>query len=53
MTMKDRVAIAGASTTGFVAKNLSRSQASLAAEACIDVIGKCGLAREEIISSGG
>ena len=48
MTMKDRVAIAGASTTGFVAKNLPRSQASLAAEACVDVIRKCGIAREEI-----
>ncbi|MGA9492733.1 MAG: thiolase family protein [Mycobacterium sp.] len=48
MTMKDRVAIAGASTTGFIAKNLARSQASLAAEACIDVIRKCGLAREDI-----
>jgi acetyl-CoA acetyltransferase len=48
MTMKDRVAIAAASTTGFVAKNLHRSQASLAAEACVDVIEKCGITRDEI-----
>jgi acetyl-CoA acetyltransferase len=48
VTLKDKVAIAAASTTGFVAKNLARSQASLAAEACIDVINKCGIARDEI-----
>jgi acetyl-CoA acetyltransferase len=48
MRMKDRVAIAGASTTGFVATNLNRTQASLAAEACIDVIGKCGITRGDI-----
>jgi acetyl-CoA acetyltransferase len=48
MSMKDRVAIAGASTTGFVAKNLPRSQASLAAEACIDVIDKCGITRDDV-----
>ncbi len=48
MSMKDRVAIAGASTTGFVATNLDRTQASLAAEACIDVIGKCGITRDDI-----
>jgi acetyl-CoA acetyltransferase len=46
--MKDKVAIAGASTTGFVAENSGRSQASLAAEACIDVIRKCGITREDI-----
>jgi len=46
--MKDKVAIAGAATTGFVAKNSGRSQASLAAEASIDVIRKCGLTREDI-----
>ncbi|MCT7657159.1 thiolase C-terminal domain-containing protein [Mycobacterium deserti] len=48
MTMKDRVAIAGASTTGFVAKNSGRTQASLAAEACVDVIRNCGIIREDI-----
>jgi len=36
--MKDLVAIAGASTTGFVARNTSRSQAAWAAEACIEVM---------------
>jgi acetyl-CoA acetyltransferase len=46
--MKDKVAIAGAATTGFVAKNSGRSQASLAAQASIDVIRKCGLTREDI-----
>jgi acetyl-CoA acetyltransferase len=46
--MKDKVAIAGAATTGFVAKNSGRSQASLAAEASIEVIRKCGLTREDI-----
>ncbi|AZG45491.1 thiolase family protein [Gordonia insulae] len=46
--MKDRVAIAGASTTGFIAKNLERSQTSLAAEACVDVIRKSGIDRSEI-----
>jgi acetyl-CoA acetyltransferase len=46
--MKDRVAIAGASSTGFVAENLPRSQASLAADACIDVIRKCGLTATDI-----
>jgi acetyl-CoA acetyltransferase len=48
MSMKDRVAIAGASTTGFVVKNSGRSQASLGAEACIDVIRKCGIEREDV-----
>jgi acetyl-CoA acetyltransferase len=46
--MKDRVAIAGASTTGFVPRNLERSQTSLAAEASIDVIRKCGLTAADI-----
>ena len=46
--MKDKVAIAGASTTGFVATNLERSQTSLAAEACIDVIRKVGLTASDI-----
>jgi len=46
--MKDQVAIVGASTTGFVAKNSARSQASFAAEASIDVIKKCGLTRDDI-----
>jgi acetyl-CoA acetyltransferase len=46
--LKDQVAIAGASTTGFAAHNLERSQTSLAAEACIDVIRKCGLTAADV-----
>jgi len=46
--MKDQVAIAGASTTGFVAHNLERTHASLAAQACIDVIRKCGLTAADV-----
>jgi len=46
--MKDRVAIAGAATTGFVARNSGRSQTSLAAEAAIAVIKQCGLTRDDI-----
>jgi len=41
--LRDRVAFAGAATTGFVAANSGRSQASLAAEACIKVLRECGL----------
>jgi acetyl-CoA acetyltransferase len=41
--MKNRVAFAGAATTGFVARNSGRSQASLAAEACTAVLRACGL----------
>ena len=46
--MKDLVAIAGASTTGFVAHNTSRSQAAWAAEACIEVMRDCGLAAADV-----
>ncbi|ARE37776.1 acetyl-CoA acetyltransferase (plasmid) [Rhodococcus sp. BH4] len=46
--MKDRVAIAGASTTGFTARNTARSQTSLAAEASIDVLRLCGLRASDI-----
>ena len=46
--MKDKVAIAGAATTGFVARNSGRSQASLTAEACIKVIRQCGLKASDI-----
>lgn len=48
MSMKDKVAIAGAATTGFVAKNSGRSQTSLAAQSSIDVIRQCGLTRDDI-----
>ena len=41
--MKDRVAIAGAATTGFTARNTERSQASYAIEACVKVLRECGL----------
>ena len=46
--MKDKVAIAGAATTGFVARTSGRSQASLTAEACIKVIRQCGLKASDI-----
>lgn len=46
--MKDRVAFAGAATTGFVAHNAGRSQASLAAEACIKVLRECGLTGTDV-----
>jgi acetyl-CoA acetyltransferase len=46
--LRDRVAIAGAATTGFVAANTDRSQASLAAEACIKVMRECGLGRQDV-----
>jgi len=46
--MKDKVAIAGAATTGFAPHNTTRSQASLAAEACIQVIRDCGLTAGDI-----
>jgi acetyl-CoA acetyltransferase len=39
--MKDQVAFGGAATTGFVPHNTDRSQASLAAEACIAVLRDC------------
>ncbi|OBH13937.1 hypothetical protein A5692_11905 [Mycobacterium sp. E342] len=46
--LKDNVAIAGAATTGFVAKNSGRSQTSLAAEAAIAAIRQCGLGKNDI-----
>jgi len=46
--MKNAVAFAGAATTGFVAKNSGRSQASLAAQAATDVIKACGLTAADI-----
>jgi 3-oxoacyl-[acyl-carrier-protein] synthase III len=46
--MKDRVAIAGAATTGFTAKNTERSQASYAIEACVKVLRECGLRASDI-----
>ena len=46
--MKDRVAIAGAATTGFSAYNTGRSQASLVAEACTKVLRECGLTAADV-----
>lgn len=47
-TTKDVVAIAGASSTGFTPHNSVRSQLSLAAEACVDVLRKCGLQAADV-----
>jgi acetyl-CoA acetyltransferase len=46
--MKDKVAIAAASTTGFIPHNTPRSQASWAAEACTKVIRQAGLTAADI-----
>jgi len=46
--MKDKVAIAGAATTGFTPHNTDRSPASYAAEACIRVMRDCGLKPSDI-----
>lgn len=46
--MKNKVAIAGAATTGLVATNTERTQTSLAAEACIEVLRRCGLDKGDV-----
>jgi acetyl-CoA acetyltransferase len=46
--MQDQVAFAGAATTGFVARNSGRSQASLVAEAATSVLRACGLTKGDI-----
>jgi acetyl-CoA acetyltransferase len=46
--IRDRIAIAGAESTGFIAHNTARSRASLVAEACIAVIQACGVDRSDI-----
>jgi acetyl-CoA acetyltransferase len=46
--MKDRVAFAGAATTGFVPRNSGRSEASWVAEACIKVLRECGLRPQDV-----
>jgi acetyl-CoA acetyltransferase len=46
--MKDKVAVAGAATTGFTPKNTSRSPASYAAQACIAVLRQCGLGASDV-----
>jgi acetyl-CoA acetyltransferase len=47
-SLKDRVAFAGAATTGFAARNSGRSPASLAAEACVGVLRECGLGAADV-----
>ncbi len=46
--MKDQVAIVASSTTGFTAKNTSRSPGSYAVDAAIEAITAAGLRREDI-----
>jgi acetyl-CoA acetyltransferase len=46
--MRDRVAIAGAATTGFHPRNTDRSQASYVAQACKAVLDQCGLTPRDI-----
>ncbi len=46
--MKDRVAIAGAASTGFQPRNTDRSQASYVAQACKAVLDQCGLAPQDV-----
>jgi acetyl-CoA acetyltransferase len=46
--MKDQVAFAGAATTGMVPHNTARSQASLAAQASIDVLRSCALSAGDV-----
>jgi acetyl-CoA acetyltransferase len=46
--LKDRVAIANAATTGFVASNSERSPGSLAVEACIAVLRDTGLSAGDV-----
>jgi acetyl-CoA acetyltransferase len=46
--MKDRVAIAGAATTGFQPRNTDRSQASYVAQACKAVLDRCGLTPRDV-----
>jgi acetyl-CoA acetyltransferase len=46
--VKDQVAIAAAATTGFIAANTPRSQAALAAEACIKVVRESGLTAADV-----
>ena len=46
--MQDRVAIAGAATTGFQPRNTDRSQASYVAQACKAVLDQCGLTPRDV-----
>ena len=46
--MKDQVAIASATTTGFSAKNTERSQGSYAVEACVAALRDAGLTAADV-----
>ncbi len=46
--MKNAIAFAGATTTGFERRNTTRSQASWAAEACIDAMRQCDLGPKDV-----
>lgn len=46
--LKDQVGFAGAASTGFTPHNTERSQAALAAEACIEVMRQCGLTAADV-----
>jgi acetyl-CoA acetyltransferase len=46
--MKDKIAIAGAATTGFTPKNTSRSALAYAAEASMAVLRQCGLTAADV-----
>ncbi|SNQ47177.1 putative acetyl-CoA acetyltransferase [Frankia canadensis] len=46
--LRDRVAFAGAATTGFVPRNSGRSMLSLTAQASIDVLRQCGLTAADV-----
>jgi acetyl-CoA acetyltransferase len=46
--VRDRVAIAGAATTGFRPRNTGRSQASYVAQAAVAVLEQCGLTPRDI-----
>ena len=46
--LRDKVAFAGAASTGMTAANTGRSQAALAAEGCIKVLQECGLTARDV-----
>jgi acetyl-CoA acetyltransferase len=48
MSLKDQVAIAGASTTGFTPHNTPRSQMAYAAQACLQALDDCGLTVQDV-----
>ena len=46
--MKDRVAFAGAASTGYFPRNTDRTQASYTAEACLAALRACGLRASDV-----